>query len=334
MSELRILSEEELKKYGTTWSWSARAKALINQQKATWETAASHYRSLRQVESRWVDFGHFRICLQHNPGRIRSSAADTGAAAVAARPCFLCAGNRPAEQYGLPWGEGYTILANPFPIFHYHLTIPFGEHTPQRLEGRIGDMLRLTRELREFTLFYNGPRCGASAPDHFHFQAGIRDTLPIEEEVDSLLRDHTQRLGDDGTTQVAAVENTLRRFLLFRSANADHLERLLTRTIGILPHHDEEEPMMNLLVWFHENRWTLLLFPRAGQRPWQYFAEGEEKIMVSPAAVELGGLVILPRKEDFLKITDDDLRSVFSQVTLSAEAFASVREQLTTFCVP
>jgi len=92
--------------------------------------------------------------------------------------------------------------------------------------------------------------------------------------------------------------------------------------------------MMNLLVWFHENRWTLLLFPRAGQRPWQYFAEGEEKIMVSPAAVELGGLVILPRKEDFLKITDDDLRSVFSQVTLSAEAFASVREQLTTFCVP
>jgi hypothetical protein len=331
MTIRRTLTDEELKKFGTTWSWSARAKALVNQQKATWATAGEHYRSLRQVETRVADFGSFRVLLQHNPGRILSSAANTAASAVAARPCFLCEANRPAEQVALPWSEGYLVLTNPYPIFPYHLTIPAEEHIPQHLEGRIHDMLRLARDLNEFTLFYNGPRCGASAPDHFHFQAGLRDFLPVEEELDGLLSGQATTLHDDGSLQILAVEHYLRRMLCFRGRDAKSLEEGVTKTIALLPHDGQGEPMMNLLTWYSGEGWTLLLFPRALQRPWQYFAEDEKKIVVSPAAVELGGVVILPRNEDFLKITPADLVSVFDQVTLPAEEFCALISRLKQF---
>lgn len=331
MSANKFITDEELKKYGTTWSLSARARALVNQQKATWPGAGDHYRSLKKVQTREVSFGYFRILLQFNPGRIRSSAANTSVAAIVARPCFLCAANLPEEQKGIPYAGDFVILANPFPIFNVHLTIPSLSHTPQLLEGRSGDLLRLTRDLREFTLFYNGPQCGASAPDHFHFQAGIRDTLPVEEELAALLQHHATILRNDGTLLMAAVEGYLRQFLLLRSGDGQLLEDMLTRAIALLPGNGGPEPMLNLLAWFQEGEWNLLIFPRALQRPWQYFAEEGEKIMVSPAAVELGGVVVLPREEDFHKVTAADLESVFSQVSLSPEEFRNWTAQLTGF---
>lgn len=334
MSENKFITDEELKKYGTTWSLSARARALVNQQKASWQNAGDHYRSLRKVQTREISFGHFRILLQFNPGRIRSSAANTSTAAIDARPCFLCAANLPEEQKGIPYPGGFVILANPFPIFNVHLTIPSLSHTPQLLEGRIGDLLRLTRDLREFTLFYNGPQCGASAPDHFHFQAGIRDTLPVEEELAGLLQHHATILRNDGTLLMAAVVGYLRQFLLLRSGDERLLEDMLSRAIALLPENGGEEPMLNLLAWFQEGEWNLLIFPRALQRPWQYFADEGEKIVVSPAAVELGGVVVLPREEDFHKVTAADLGSVFSQVSLSTEEFRKWTDKLTAFSLP
>ncbi|HPT32834.1 MAG TPA: DUF4922 domain-containing protein, partial [Prolixibacteraceae bacterium] len=144
---MNIISEQELKKYGKTFSLSAQAIALVNQQKATWKPASSNYRSLKEVQIRSFDFGHFRIDCQYNPGRIRSSAANTSEAAILSRPCFLCAENRPAEQTGIAYQGEFTILANPYPIFPYHLTIPSNLHSPQQISGNVDSLLQLGYDL-------------------------------------------------------------------------------------------------------------------------------------------------------------------------------------------
>jgi hypothetical protein len=284
---------------------------------------------LRGVQSRSFDFGHFRIDCQFNPGRIRSSAANTDPAVIESRPCFLCDENRPPEQAGIPYSKEYAILCNPFPIFPYHLTIPLLRHEPQLIHGHVADFLELCRELQEFTVFYNGPRCGASAPDHFHFQAGIRDLLPIEDELANLLKNHAQILKSSDTLEIRAVENYLRHFIWFRSANPEILKTWLERSVQLLTNQGEvEEPMINILGWYSNGYWEIVLFPREAQRPREYFANDFDRIVVSPAAVELGGLVILPREEDFYKITANDLNSIFSQVTIRKNNFETLKEQL------
>ncbi len=328
---MRIISEEELQKYGTTWSLSRKAVALVNQQKATWPLAGANYRSLKQVETKWFDFGTFRMACQYNPGRIRSSAADTSAGAISARPCFLCEDNRPPEQLEIPFREDFVLLANPFPIFPYHLTIPSLRHIPQRLEENIPSFLELSRKLQEFTLLYNGPRCGASAPDHLHFQAGFRNILPIEEELEQLLTHHADNVNDKGPVKIFAVEKTLRRFIALQSRDAEPLAACIQAVTNGLEKDKQEEPMMNILSWIEKGGWNVLIFPRSLQRPYQYYANEPEKLVISPAAVELGGLVILPRKEDFEKITARDLESIFSQVTLGEEDFRVLKEKLAAF---
>jgi len=293
--------------------------------------AGANYRSLRQVETKWFDYGHFRIACQFNPGRIRSSAADTSVRAVGARPCFLCEGNRPPEQAGIPFGEDFIILANPYPIFPYHLTIPSLRHIPQHIEDHIGTFLKLGLALQEFTLFYNGPQCGASAPDHFHFQAGIRDLLPVEEELEQLLAHHAEVVSDKGPVRIWAVENYLRRFVLLQSRDAELLTASIREVINSLEKRDQDEPMINMVSWIDQSSWNILIFPRALQRPFQYFADDPEKLVVSPAAVELGGVVVLPRRQDYDKITSRDLESIFSQVTLGEEDFRKLTKKLAAF---
>ncbi len=326
---MTYLTDNDLKKYGKTFSLSKKAIALVNHQKASWPLAASNYPSLRQVQTRTFDFGHFRIDCQFNPERLRSTTANTDACSIQARACFLCGSNRPAEQAGIPFGDDYIILCNPFPIFPYHLTIPLLRHEPQLLAGHLQSFLHLTRELQEFVVFYNGPDCGASAPDHFHFQAGIRDVLPIEEELEHLLANHAETLLDCPEIKIVAVENYLRRFLSFRSSHPENLEKWIST--AVLAHTNPgqvEEPMINLLGWFTQGSWQVVLFPRSSSRPREYFAEDFERILVSPAAVELGGLVILPREEDFYKITTEDLASIFGQVSVQKNEFDKLKERL------
>lgn len=326
---MQRITLEELQKFGKTFSLSKQAIALVNQQKATWELAAANYRSLRQVYTRSFDFNHFRIDCQFNPGRIRSTAANTAAEAIQTRPCFLCAENRPPEQVGIEAEKECTILCNPFPIFPYHLTIVSEAHTPQQLTGRVPLLLKLCYDLQEFTLFYNGARCGASAPDHFHFQAGVKNILPVEEEIGYLLKHQSDSLIELPEIKIRAVENFLRRVLCFESAQPEALVFWLEKTLQLLQKPGEtEEPMLNLLGSYENGSWRILLFPRSAQRPWQYFAEGEEKLLVSPAAVELGGLVILPREEDFSRITADDLTDIFGQVTLPSADFDQLKQAL------
>jgi hypothetical protein len=324
---MKIISEHEMTRYGQTFSFSQKAIALVNQQKATWPLAAENYRSLEYIQTRNFTFGAFHLECQFNPGRIRSSAANTSAEAIHSRPCFLCNENRPQEQLGIPYTESYIILTNPYPIFPFHLTISSNHHTPQVITGNLQAFLEMSQALDEFTLFYNGPRCGASAPDHLHFQAGIRGIFPIETEIETLLRNHSVSLIDSRSIVVRAVDDNLRRFIYLRSEDVGLLAFSITESIARMG-GGGEEPMINVLNWFSENAWHILIFPRALQRPWQYFAGGSEKIVISPAAVELGGIIVLPREEDFNKIEAGDLISIFTQITPGEKDFKVLQERI------
>jgi hypothetical protein len=304
----------------TEISLKIEVQTLIQQQKLNWPLAQKNYAGLDEVEARTFNFDGFKVAAQFNPERIRSSAAKTDAQSISERACFLCEENQPKEQKGIDFIGKYTILVNPFPIFRDHLTISLKKHSPQEIAPYFDDMLQLSKELPEFTIFYNGPKCGASAPDHFHFQAGNKNVIPIDSEMDLVLEKHGELLFKNENTNIMAIgEGYLRKLVVLKSSSAEKLASKFQRILSILNERGQEgEPMLNVLCNYQNKSWNVVIFPRDKQRPTQFYAEGEEQILVSPASVEMGGLVILPRKEDFDKITKEDLRDIYGQVTVKA----------------
>ncbi|MDR0988972.1 MAG: DUF4922 domain-containing protein [Prevotellaceae bacterium] len=288
---------------------------LFKQQLAAWPQAHDNYAALSAVRTKEMMVGDVRYKVQFNPARITSSAAKTDAKSIRERPCFLCAKNRPEVQTAIPFDGGrYEILVNPFPIFPRHLTIPAADHTLQLINGRMGDMLALAKELAGYTLFYNGPKCGASAPDHFHFQAGSRGFMPIEETWQSYI--HTTRMLPFGSfhTLCDAPRNTY----VIETTNAGEGVQLFEQLYDSLPRVDgEAEPRMNILCWYEMAKWVLCIFARAKHRPSCYYAEGAARLLSSPAAVDLGGVFILPREEDFEKIDPERMRQILDEVCYS-----------------
>lgn len=168
------------------WVSSSQASELLAKQRVTWPLAGQNYRALETVRTKSFDLDGFTIRAQFNPARAISTGARLDTQSLRERKCFLCPDNLPIEQERLPFGLRYLVLCNPYPIFPEHFTIPSREHAPQRILPRVDDFLELTRRLDRFTLFYNGPRSGASAPDHAHFQAVTRGLMPMDTEILSL----------------------------------------------------------------------------------------------------------------------------------------------------
>lgn len=303
-----------------------KVEFLIGKQLSEWEFARSNYNALSGVRTKELHVGGIAYKVQYNPARITSSGAKTDAQSIQARKCFLCASNRPTEQRGIPFKEHYEILLNPYPIFPKHLTIPDTTHTEQGIEGRIHDMLELAQALPEFTIFYNGPRCGASAPDHMHFQAGSREFMPIE-------HDWKERKGEkvvqQGDATLWRMDDAPRNTLVIESTCIDDAERLFNAVYRNLPTSAAgDEPMMNLLAMYEEGRWILFLLLRRKHRPACYTAEGNERLLCSPASVDLGGVLILPIAEDFEKITDEMAENIVSEVCLSTEEVAQICKRM------
>ena len=287
---------------------------FFEEQLARWPEAAARYEALREVKYRELELDGTRYGVQWNPARIVSSGARVDAASIGQRRCFLCAAHRPQEQMAIPWGGHYEILVNPFPIFRRHLTIPDTTHTPQRIEGRMDDLLRLAQELPDYTLFYNGPRCGASAPDHAHFQAAQRGVMPIEGQWRASAG---APVAQQGEARLYRLHQLPRTAWVAEGARREEVLALLTELIGRLPRRAEapEEPMMNLLALYEEGRWVVILFPRRKHRPDCYYETDESRrLLCSPASVDMGGLFVLPRQEDFDKITADHLRQILLEV--------------------
>jgi len=317
----KTISFAELTLFGRVENLNDMAKTLVAQQKSTWEMAGKNYEALNRVQTKAFDFGHFRIVTQFNPERIRSSAAKTDAKSIAERPCFLCVENLPTFQKGILFQEKFLILTNPFPIFPVHLTISKLEHSRQEIAGNFSDLLELSQNLTEFTLFYNGPQCGASAPDHFHFQAVIKNALPIEDEFSTMESQFSEILFQNNKIKIIAVENYLRRFIAIVSNDINEIEKRFKHICKNLKTGSGEEPMMNFLTSFQHDKWRVIIFPRDKQRPSHFFRTDEKQILVSPAAVEMGGFLVLPGGEDFLKITKKEIEEIYGEVTVNKEEF-------------
>ena len=296
--------------------------AFFESQLAEWEFARRNFEALRRIETKTFDLDGFLIRVQFNPARIVSSAAKVNAASVVARKCFLCSENQPPEQRGLPWGDGYRVLVNPYPIFARHFTIPAAEHVPQSIADRYGDMLALARCFDREVVFYNGPRCGASAPDHAHFQAVGKGAMPLEAEVG---RFATEKVLEASGAAAYAIRDYLRGGFVIRSADASAAAACfgkLYEALEVLP--ADAEPMMNVLTWYDSDGWTSCVFPRTKHRPACFYGEGATDLLVSPASVDLAGVMIVPRKDDFVKITAENIRAIFNEVCIDDSALQRI----------
>jgi len=240
--------------------------------------------------------------------------------------------NLPAEQKAISCGGDFQILVNPFPIFHSHFTIVSAIHTNQLLVPNIGEMLRISKLMEGFTLFYNGPECGASAPDHLHFQAGENGFLPIDWEYEGI-KNSGELLFANESTEIRAFENYLRKMISVQTVsleNGTEIIRFFTEKFHLLQ-PEKSEPMLNVICSFENGKWIIHLFPRKLHRPSQFFAEGDAQILISPASVDFGGVFILPRKEDFDKITAADIAGIFKQVTVDDTVFGELKTFLKNF---
>jgi hypothetical protein len=282
------------------------ADRFIESQLETWPLARKNFEALKDVRIREFLLGRFPFRAQFNPGRMISTGAKMDAATIRVRKCFLCKENTPPEQTPVTvtayTGREYRYLVNPYPIFRRHLTIPAMEHEPQMIFDRFPDMLFFAMQLPGYTVFYNGPECGATAPDHMHFQAGNRGLMPVEDHLDTL---------HDALPSAVVIESN--------SIDAAEAEfRDIYRELPMRP--DETEPMLNILAWYdakgEEPHFTTVVFPRKEHRPKRYYAADDTQLLISPGSVDLGGVFIVPREEDFNRLTAKDIQDILNEVMI------------------
>ena len=305
---------------------SVQAKELLHSQLGEWVLAKTNFDALKIVETKEFFFPDFTIRIQFNPARIQSSAAKVDAKSIQERKCFLCPNNLPIEQKGIPYGE-YQVLVNPFPIFPEHFTIPTYKHTDQLIYGIYGDMLDLAKGLEEYTIFYNGPKCGASAPDHAHFQAGIKGFLPLEKDINHIKKETI--LESDKLT-LYAIRQYMRNCFLIETRDKDTAIAAFNKLYGLLELKDggDKEPMMNILTWYENGIWYSVIFPREKHRPDCFFAEGDDNLLISPASVDLGGVFITPLEKDFKKIKEEDIKDILKEICISDEKMQLIVDKL------
>ena len=303
-------------------------KDFFERQLGQWPDAAERHKALEEVELRDLGNGLF---LQHNPARVVSTAAKVDKDSLAQRKCFLCNENRPQEQVTESAMGTMEVLVNPFPILPFHLTLPLKEHAPQKIKGMYAEMLHMSREWKDMVLFYNGAKCGASAPDHAHLQACGRNGIPLfgeywQEEVSNGM----EPLLVDGEGCLYNVTTYAVPLFMIAARNVSRSLDLFRTLVAALPSVDDEaEPRMNIFVYHTaEEGYVTVVIPRSAHRPAAYYATGEDMRLVSPGAIDMAGLVITPRKDDFQVITADEALAMLQEVALSPCEVEEVVERL------
>lgn len=301
-----------------SWVSSSQAKEMLTKQLVTWELAAKNYRDFQNIQYKTFSFDGFEIKVQFNPSRVRSSGANVDPDALKKRRCFLCPDHLPVEQERLPFGSQYLVLCNPYPIFPEHFTISTRQHQPQLIEGRYGDMLEMARRLDQFTVFYNGPQSGASAPDHMHFQAGTRNYMPLDYEKEEIMKNKLSLVLQNRDGEIYALKNYLRNGFIITSTDRKSAEELFRKVYKPLnkPEGTITEPMMNLFCRYENNTWITTVIPRKAHRPRQYYSTGTDHLLSSPGAADMGGLFIISQPDDFRKISAGILADIYEQLCL------------------
>jgi hypothetical protein len=279
---------------------------LLESQAVVWPALTRGLQGLRDSQTRTERVFGRDILVRHIPHRIKSTTAPVDAISVSQRPCFLCPMHLDPEEQGIAFNAEFTLYCNPFPILERHLTIVHVDHRLQRIAGQFGVFLELARALPDSFMIYNGPECGASAPDHLHFQACSRKVFPIEHQDPNAYPPRVFILRD---TEIERLVSRL-------DALVEALRDVTTPSF---------EPMINAACSFAQGEWSVFVFPRGRHRP-AVFETGE--LTVSPATIDLCGVFVVPKPEDFAKIRGTDIEQIFTEVTLPAEQFRAVMEHL------
>ena len=299
---------------------------FFNRQLEMWEDARHRFRDLKHVEVRQLSD---QLKVQFNPARIVSTGAKIDKHTLGERPCFLCERNRPKEQMTKQIDDHFQLLVNPFPILPVHFTIPATKHQPQSIYRHYGEMHRLLSLHSELMVFYNGPKCGASAPDHLHFQAGTSGVLPLQTNWQRLSRNLSDVISLNDEEKISVLRDFLVPAFVIISKSEDSDEELFHRLYRSMPMRgDESEPMMNIIAWRKGDEFISVVIPREKHRPDAYFAEGEAQMMVSPGALDMAGLIITPREEDFSKINLDKATALLRECGISAEKMEAIVSNL------
>lgn len=299
---------------------------FFNRQLEVWTDARHRFRDLKHVETRQFSD---QLKLQWNPARIVSTGAKIDEKNLGERPCFLCDKNRPKEQMSKQIDEKFHLLVNPFPILPVHFTIPARKHQPQLIYKNYGEMHRFISLHSDLMVFYNGPKCGASAPDHLHFQAGTNGILPLQTNWQRLSRNLTDIISLNDEEKISVVRDFIVPAFVIISKSAESDEVLFRRLYKAMPQRgDETEPMMNIISWRKGEEFISVVIPREKHRPKAYFAEGDAQFVVSPGALDMSGLIITPREEDFRKLTEEKVLSLLQECGVSEEKMNAIIAKL------
>ena len=298
---------------------------FFNRQLEKWDDARLRYQDLRNVKTRELVVGTSTMKVQWNPARIVSTGAKIDKQTLAERPCFLCEQNRPKEQVKKSIDGQYELLVNPYPILPIHFTIPSVKHEPQLIRNSYSEIHKLLSEYPSMMVFYNGPKCGASAPDHAHFQGGTSGVLPLQMAWQRLSRNLKPILNLNDEEGISLIEEYPCPALLIHSKSEYSDEQLFIRLYEALPLPEgEPEPMMNIVSWRHDTDYYSVVFPRKKHRPDCYYKEGDEQFIISPGALDMSGFIVTPRKEDFERLTPEIALGILNEVSLQPDELKQV----------
>ena len=351
---LRTLEIKARQQLNLLWQHKVNADEIedfFKKELEEWPEAAERYKALEEgVQTKELQLGEVILATQWNPARIVSTGASIDKKTISERPCFLCDNNRPKEQHKLMTEKHYQILVNPYPILPQHFTIPMRRHTPQSIYGSFGTLRKMAWDMPKHIVFYNGPLCGASCPDHMHLQAGSRGVVPLERDwtmYEKGLRKLYPLTGEQAASMEEAgnvgsrcglylLEGYACPVFVIRSMPTESDSLLCQRVYKALPIvGDESEPRLNIVCWRQEgtssrpDEIVTLIFPRSKHRPDCYYAKGDEQLLVSPGALDMCGLFITPREQDFKALTAEKAQAILQEVTLSEEELKPIIAQLT-----
>ena len=326
------LRTEELaarKELVSSWRTVARdgVDAFFEKQLGLWPDVAERYASLGNVKQRDLGNG---ISLQYNPSRAVSTAAKVDAASIAERPCFLCSANRPAVQIAENGLGALELLVNPYPILPMHFTLPTKRHIPQMLEPMFAEMLHLAAKWQGMTLFYNGAKCGASAPDHAHLQAVRCADVPLLKAMLAGEFSYGEPVCNIQDALIYNVKGYVVPLFVITAQKVSAAVEMLKRLLAAMPLVDGEcEPRMNVMVYSTPaDGYAVVVVPRSEHRPACYYAADASQRLVSPGTLDMAGLVVTPRECDFESIAADEAVALLREVAMSPDEADAVVENL------
>ncbi|MDR1880045.1 MAG: DUF4922 domain-containing protein [Tannerellaceae bacterium] len=303
---------------------SSKLLDLLQRQLQVWPLLEKNYGAMAGMQVKKHTVGGFTVKVQYNPARSVSSCAKMDSHSLQQRPCFLCSENLPPQQEALLWGR-YLLLCNPYPIFPQHFTLAWYKHIPQSF-FYIDDMLALARRLEGLTLFYNGPKSGASAPDHLHFQAVTRSYMPADNEWD---RCRLTPVYERNGGAIYMLAGYIRNGFIIKARGLAMAGSLFMDTCFALPKKEDElEPMMNVFCRYRDDEWRIVVIPRKAYRPRQFFADDDTRLLCSPGAADIGGVFVTSREKDFHAINSYTLRDIYKQICYDDEAIAGMANKI------